>query len=372
MTSSECTDSTSGASLSNNPSALFSPLRLRGVLVPNRVMMSPMCQYSSIDGFANDWHMTHISSRVVGGAGIVMMETSAVEPAGRISNWDLGIWDNDHVPQLARIARFASDHGAVPAIQIGHAGRKASQRRPWERGGPLRSDEGSWATKGPSEVPYDTFWPAPAAMTVSEIGDVVELFVAAAIRAKDAGFMLVEIHAGHGYLLNQFLSEWSNQRHDSYGGSIENRMRLTGEIAERVREVWPPDYPVAVRISATDWTSNGWGIDDSIHLCHFLRSRGVDIIDVSSGGIVPGVVTPSSSGYQVPFSERIRRETGLPTIAVGLITAAKHAEKILSSGQADVVALGREFLRRPYWPMAAAKQLGVDLPWPSQYLRARN
>jgi 2,4-dienoyl-CoA reductase-like NADH-dependent reductase (Old Yellow Enzyme family) len=330
-----------------------------------------MCQYSSPEGFATDWHLIHLGTRAVGRAGIVMLETSAIQRDGRISHWDLGIWDDDHIDMLSRIAGFVSEQGSIPAVQIGHAGRKASQHRPWEGGGPLGDDESPWVTLAPSAMPFDEGWHTPNAMTSDEIDLVVESFQQAARRAREAGFMILEVHAAHGYLLNQFLCSTSNHRKDQYGGSFNNRIRLTCEAIEAVRAEWPPEYPVFVRISATDWSVNGWGVDDSIALVNEIRQLGVDVIDVSSGGNVPGVNIPNEEGYQVPFAETIRRETGVPTVAVGHISRPEHAEAVIGEGNGDIVALGREFLRNPYWPYEAAKSLGFDLAWPEQYVRAR-
>jgi 2,4-dienoyl-CoA reductase-like NADH-dependent reductase (Old Yellow Enzyme family) len=330
-----------------------------------------MCQYSSLEGFATDWHLVHIGTRAVGRAGIVMLETSAVQREGRISHWDLGIWDDGHTDMLSRIAGFVSEQGSVPAIQIGHAGRKASQRRPWEGGGPLEVDDSPWVTVAPSAIPFDEGWHTPKAMTPEEIELVVGSFQQAARRAREAGFMILEVHAAHGYLLNQFLCSTSNHREDRYGGSFDNRIRLTYEVIEAVRSEWPMQYPLFVRISATDWSVDGWGMNDSIAIVEGIRQLGVDVIDVSSGGNVPGVAIPNEEGYQVPFAATIRRETGIPTVAVGHISRPEHAETVISDGSADIVALGREFLRNPYWPYEAAKSLGFDLNWPEQYVRAK-
>lgn len=350
---------------------LFTPLQVRGVTLPNRIMVSPMCQYSSSEGFATDWHLVHLGARAVGGAGLVMTETSAVERDGRISPWDLGIWDDAHIDMLSRVTAFLSGHGTVPAIQVGHAGRKASQRRPWEGGGPLNQDASPWTTIAPSPIAFDEGWHVPREMSVDDIQRVVESFRAAARRARQAGFVTIEIHAAHGYLLNAFLSGHSNSRADEYGGSFENRIRFPREVIAAVREEWPEDYPLSVRISATDWAPGGWGIEESVAFAKELREIGVDIIDVSSGGNRAGVTPPTEPGYQVPLAESIRKETGMTTAAVGLITEPEHAEQILQQGQADIIALGREFLRKPYWPFEAAAALGEDLPWRPQYARAK-
>ena len=356
--------------ISDHP-LLFTPLQIRGMTLPNRIMVSPMCQYSSTEGFATDWHLVHLGSRAVGGAGIVMTEISAVERDGRISPWDLGIWDDAHVGMLSRITTFMSEQGTVPAIQIGHAGRKASQRRPWEGGGPLSQGESPWTTIGPSALPFDDNWHTPQAMSREEIRRVIDSFRAAARRAREAGFVIIEVHAAHGYLLNAFMAKNSNTRTDAYGGSFENRIRFPCDVVAAVRDEWPEDFPVSVRISATDWAVGGWGIDESIALTHALQELGVDIIDVSSGGNQAGVTVPNEPGYQVPLAEQIRRETGVTTAAVGLITEPEQAETILQCGQADIIALGREFLRKPYWPLEAAAALGVDLEWLPQYRRAK-
>jgi 2,4-dienoyl-CoA reductase-like NADH-dependent reductase (Old Yellow Enzyme family) len=351
-------------------SPLFDPITIRGVEIPNRIMMSPMCQYSAVDGFANDWHLVHLVTRAVGGCGIVMLETSAFEPDGRISGWDLGIWSDQHVDVLARIASLIREHGSVPAIQIGHAGRKASQRRPWEGGGPLPAGEGAWQTISASSISFDDGWPVPDEMTVDDIQRVVGSFEDAARRAREAGFQILEVHAAHGYLVNQFIASSSNRRADEYGGSFENRLRFAREVFQAIRREWPDDFPLFARISATDWSEGGWGIDDSLALVRVLHSLGVDVIDVSSGGNVAGVTVPTDAGYQVHFSETIRQETGVPTVTVGLITSAEHAHRIVDEGMADIVALGRELLRNPYWPLEAANRLRTHIEWPPQYLRA--
>lgn len=355
----------------DDPPHLFTPLKIRGVTLPNRIMVSPMCQYSSTEGFANDWHLVHLGARAVGGAGLVMTETSAVERDGRISPWDLGIWDDAHIEMLAQITAFLREHGTVPAIQIGHAGRKASQRRPWDGGGPLHPDESPWQTIAPSAIPFDDGWHTPREMTRDEIKRVVESFRAAARRAREAGFVMVEVHAAHGYLVNAFLAENSNTRTDAYGGSFENRLRFAREVIAAVRDEWPDEYSVSVRISATDWSEDGWGIEESIALTHALQELGVDIIDVSAGGNQAGVRPPTGPGYQTPFAKKIRQATGAITAAVGLITEPQHAETILHNGEADIVALGRELLRKPHWPLEAAQALGADLDWQPQYRRAK-
>ena len=350
---------------------LFSPLEIRGVTIRNRIMVSPMCQYSSVDGFASDWHLVHLGARAVGGAGVVMAEASAVEPEGRISPGDLGIWDDAHIEMLSRITKFIHDMGSVPAIQLAHAGRKASARRPWEGGGPLPEDESPWQTISPSAIPFNEGWPTPREMSKDDITRVVESFAAAAHRAREAGFVMVEIHGAHGYLVHEFLSEHSNKRNDEYGGSFENRSRFALEVVEAVRSEWPEEYPISFRVSATEWVEGGWDVEDSIKLVRVLLDAGVDIVDASSGGNHAQVVPPASPGYQVPFAEQIRRETGALTAAVGLITEPEQAEEILCQGQADIITLGRELLRDPYWPLHAAEALGAEIEWRPQYLRAK-
>jgi len=350
---------------------LFSPLTIRSVNLRNRVVVSPMCQYSSEDGFANDWHVVHLGSRAVGGAGLVIAEATAVESRGRITLGDLGIWKDEHVEILARIARFMKGQGAAAGIQIAHAGRKASCGLPWEGGRPIAPDAvGGWTTVAPSAVAFRDGDPVPHQLTVGEIREVVSAFAAAATRALAAGFDVVEIHSAHGYLLHEFLSPLSNHRTDEYGGSFDNRIRMLLEVTEAVRSVWPEKLPLFVRISATDWAEGGWTVDDSVELSRRLRPRGVDLIDCSSGALVPGAIIPVAPGFQVPFAERIRREAGIMTGAVGMITEVDQAASILEDGKADVVLMAREFLRDPYWPMHAAKKLHTPLLPPPQYARA--
>lgn len=350
---------------------LFRPLRLREVGLRNRIMVSPMCQYSSEDGLPTDWHLVHLGSRAVGGAGLVMAEATAVEPRGRISPGDAGIWDDRCIPLYARIALFISSQGAVPGIQLAHAGRKASVRRPWDGGGSLSPEEGGWRVVGPSPVPFAPGYPTPEPLDTGGLHSIVTAFRAAARRACEAGFQVAEIHAAHGYLLHEFLSPLSNRRTDAYGGELVNRARLLLEVTEAVREEWPSEYPLFVRISATDWVSGGWDLAQSIELAGLLKSRGVDLIDVSSGGNSPAQKVPTEPGYQVPFAAAIREQVGIPTAAVGLITDAPQAEAIVANGQADLVALARGLLRDPYWPLHAATELGADVPWPVQYERAK-
>jgi 2,4-dienoyl-CoA reductase-like NADH-dependent reductase (Old Yellow Enzyme family) len=349
-------------------SHLFSPFHLRSVAFHNRVFVSPMCQYSSEDGMPNDWHFVHLGSRAVGGASLVFVEASAVTPAGRITPWDAGIWSAAHAAAWQRVARFLRDHGAVPGIQIAHAGRKASCNKPWLGGKSLAPGEGAWQTLGPSAIPFGHY-AAPRAMTVHEIERTVEDFRAAASHALDAGFDVVEIHGAHGYLLHSFASPLSNLREDRYGGSLENRIRLALEVARAVRETWPRDKPVFYRISATDWYEGGWDIEQSVVLCKRLKEIGIDLIDCSSGGNIHDQKIKLGPGYQVPFAEAIRAGAGIPTAAVGLISEAVQAEQIVALGQADAVCMARAFLRDPYWPRHAARALGVELPWPDQYSR---
>jgi 2,4-dienoyl-CoA reductase-like NADH-dependent reductase (Old Yellow Enzyme family) len=353
------------------PSSLFSPVHMRSLVLRNRVIVSPMCEYSSRDGFANDWHMVHLGSRAVGGAGAVLTEASAVTADGRISAADLGIYSDDHVEPLARIFRFIHAHGAIPGMQLAHAGRKASTAEPWTGGGPVPPAEGGWEPIwAPSAIPFREGWQVPRAMPVTEIDQVVRAFAAAARRVLEAGGQIAEIHAAHGYLLHEFLSPLSNRRDDGYGGSFDNRTRIVREVVDAVRAVWPERLPLWVRISATDWVEGGWTIDDSVALAAQLKDCGVDLIDCSSGGNVPSAQIPLGPGYQVPFAARIRREAGIMTGAVGLITESHQAEAIIRDGQADVVILARELLRNPYWPLHAAKALGAAAPVPTQYLRA--
>ena len=353
-------------------SQLFDPLPLRSVTLSNRIGVSPMCEYSSEDGFANEWHLVHLGSRAVGGAGLVLTEATAVEERGRITPADLGLWKDAHVEQLARIARFIADHGAVPGIQLAHAGRKASCARPWEGGLGLSPAEGGWEPLAPSALAFSSTSPVPRAMDEADLRAVQGAFVAAARRALGAGFRLLELHGAHGYLLHEFLSPLSNRRDDRYGGSFENRIRFVLETARAVRGVWPEQLPLAVRLSCTDWVEGGWTPEESIALAGRLRSEGVDLLDCSSGGMVPDAKIPVAPGYQVPFARRIRSEAGLATAAVGLITEPAQADSIVRSGEADLVFLARAMLRDPYWPLHAAAALGLPdrRRVPKQYLRA--
>lgn len=351
---------------------LFTPLTLRGLTVRNRILVSPMCQYSAEDGVANDWHLVHLGSRAVGGAGIVMAEATAVEARGRISPEDLGIWNDAQIPPLARITAFIKEHGAVPAIQLAHAGRKASTYRPWSGSGAVPEDQGGWPVVSATTQPFSPTYPVPHTLTTVEIKDVIAAFVSAAQRSLAAGFEIVELHAAHGYLIHQFLSPLSNDRTDTYGGSFENRIRFGLEVAQAVREVWPERLPLFARISATDWVEGGWEIEQSIAFTRRLREVGVDLIDVSTGGNVARAQIPVGPGYQVPFAEQIRRAADIRTAAVGMITEPEQADRIVRDGQADLVALAREELRDPYWPLHAAHALGHDVVWPAQYERARS
>jgi 2,4-dienoyl-CoA reductase-like NADH-dependent reductase (Old Yellow Enzyme family) len=334
------------------------------------VFVSPMCEYSSTDGYANEWHFVHLGSRAVGGAGLVCTEATAVVPEGRISPQDLGIWSDDHVEALARIVRFIDAQGSIAGMQLAHAGRKASTYRPWEGHGTVPENAGGWATVvAPSALPFADDYPVPKALTRDGIQEIVGAFADAASRAREAGFRVIEIHAAHGYLIHEFLSPFSNQRNDDYGGSFENRTRFLREIVAAVRSAWPGD-PVFVRVSATDWVEGGWNLEQSIELARGLKRAGVDLIDCSSGGNVPRATIPVGPGYQTPFAERIRREAGILTGAVGMITSPVQAEQIVATEQADAVFLARELLRDPYWPLHAAQALDHPVPWPIQYLRA--
>jgi 2,4-dienoyl-CoA reductase-like NADH-dependent reductase (Old Yellow Enzyme family) len=350
---------------------LFTPLQLRDVHLRNRIGVSPMCQYSSEDGFANDWHLVHLGSRAVGGAALVIVEATAVVPEGRISPHDLGLWKNEHIAMLAQIFRFIESQGSVPAIQLAHAGRKASTVRPWEGSGAVAEADGGWRPVfAPTAEAFDSNYVVPDALDEPGIAQVVRAFADAAKRSLDAGAKIIEIHAAHGYLLHEFLSPLINKRRDEYGGSFENRSRLLRETIEAVRAVWPERYPLFVRISATDWVPGGWDIEEAIKLCRQLKTLGVDLIDCSSGGAVPRAQIPIRPGYQVPFAERIRREADIETAAVGMITQPAQANEIIERGGADLVLLAREFLREPYWPFKAARALGTELPPPVQYGRA--
>jgi 2,4-dienoyl-CoA reductase-like NADH-dependent reductase (Old Yellow Enzyme family) len=352
-------------------SELFKPLRLRGVTFKHRIFVSPMCQYSSEDGLPTDWHFVHLGSRAVGGAALVMVEASAVCPEGRISPTDSGLWSPAHAAAFARITAFVRAQGAVPGIQLAHAGRKASTAAPWLGTGRLTPAEGGWETLAPSAVAFADNYPTPHAMSLREIDTVVAQFEEAARLSLAAGFDVVELHFAHGYLVHEFLSPLSNQRTDEYGGSLENRLRLPLRIARAVRAIWPPEKPLFVRVSATDWVDGGWDLPGTIALARGLRELGVDLLDCSSGGNAAHAKIPVGPGYQVPFAAAVRKEVGMPTGAVGLITDAKQAEAIVASGQADAVFLARQLLRDPYWPLHAAHELGADITWPKQYERAK-
>lgn len=351
-------------------SLLFSPLTLRATPVANRVWVSPMCQYSSVEGHPTDWHLAHLGALARGGAGLVMTEATAVTAEGRISPDDAGIWTDAQAADYARIVGLVRGQGAVPAIQLAHAGRKASTHAPWKGRGYVPPEDGGWQTVGPSPVGFGD-WPPPAALTATEITALVEAFADAAARAVGVGFEVVEVHAAHGYLIHQFLSPLSNQRTDEYGGSFDNRTRLLREVCAAVRAVWPDDKPVFVRLSATDWVSGGWSLPDTVAVAAELAAIGVDLIDVSSGGLSPAQQIIPAPGYQVPFAAAVRREAGVATSAVGLITGSAQAEQVLADGSADAVMLARALLRDPHWPLRAAAELGEHVPWPPQYERAR-
>ncbi|MFO0948671.1 MAG: NADH:flavin oxidoreductase/NADH oxidase [Planctomycetota bacterium] len=350
---------------------LLTPMNIRGVIFRNRIVMSPMCQYVAHEGFASDWHLVHLGSRASGGVALVMFEATAVLPEGRITPGDLGIWDDKHIEPLARIVKFVHSQGAVAGIQLAHAGRKASCDAPWKGGLVLRADEGGWPVVGPSPVPFNDGDPAPEPLDEAGIDAVVAAFEKAAERALAAGFRVIEIHAAHGYLLHQFLSPLSNRRTDSYGGNLENRMRLTIRVAERIRSKMPDKMPLFVRISATDWAEGGWDIEQSVALARQLKKRGVDLIDVSSGALVPKVRIPVAKGYQVPFARRIRQEADILTGAVGLITDPNHANEIVTGGDADLVFIARELLREPYWALKAEQSLGAESSWPTPRMRGQ-
>jgi 2,4-dienoyl-CoA reductase-like NADH-dependent reductase (Old Yellow Enzyme family) len=349
---------------------LFDELTIRELTLRNRMVVSPMCQYSSMDGFANDWHLVHLGSRAVGGASLIFTEAAAVSAEGRISPHDLGIYKDEHIEQLSRITSFLRDQGSIPGIQLAHAGRKGSTLRPWEGNAAVPESKGGWKPVAPSAIPFSAAYAQPVALDENGIEGVVKSFAAAAGRALQAGFQVIEIHSAHGYLLHEFLSPISNKRTDSYGGSLENRCRLLGEVVAAVRKVWPAAYPLFVRISATDWMEGGWDLDQSVQLVEKIAPLGVDLIDCSSGGIAPGANIPIRAGYQVPFAREIRNETDVMTGAVGLITSANQADTILREESADIVIMAREFLRQPYWPLQVAHDLGFPIPWPVQYLRA--
>ena len=350
---------------------LFDPLTIRDLTFTNRVFVSPMCQYSSKDGYANDWHFVHLGSRAVGGAGLVLTEATAVLPEGRISPQDLGIWEDGHVEMLSKIADFIHEQGSIAGMQLAHAGRKASTSRPWEGHDAVPESEGGWKkVVAPSAIPFSETYPMPQALTVDGIQEVIDAFAAAARRACQAGFRVVEIHAAHGYLIHEFLSPLSNKREDNYGGSFDNRTRLCREIVTAVRSAWPQELPLFIRVSATDWVEGGWTIEESVRLAAELKKMDVDLVDCSSGGTALHAKIPVGPGYQTQFAERIRREAGIMTGAVGMITSPEQAEHIVRTGQADAVIMAREFLRDPYWALRAARELEQPIAWPVQYLRA--
>lgn len=349
---------------------LFESFCLRGVTLPSRIGIPPMCQYSARDGLASDWHFVHYGSRAVGGAALLIVEATGVVPEGRISFGDLGLWNDAQTEPLARIARFAKEHGCVPALQLAHAGRKGGVDLGWQKQGALSPAAGGWTPVGPSPLAFGDGYAIPTTLDAAGIRHVIDSFAAAAKRALAAGFQIVEVHAAHGYLLHQFLSPLANQRTDDYGGNFENRSRLAREVVTAVRAVWPDTLPLLVRLSATDWVEGGWNCEETIELCRMLKTLGVDLVDVSTAGLVPWAQIPVGTGFQTEFAARIRREAGIPTAAVGLITSPQQADHIIRSGQADMVLLGREVLRDPYWPLHAAQALGQTTTWPRQYLRA--
>lgn len=352
-------------------SKLFSPIKFKDLSLRNRIVVSPMCMYSSEDGFSNNWHLVHLGTRAVGGAGLIISEATAVSPEGRITPHDLGIWKDEHVTGLKEIVEFVEAQGSVLGIQLAHAGRKASTTRPWEGGSNIPEEKGGWQTIAPSAIPFNEEDSVPQALDKEGLQRVVKNFKAAAKRALEAGFKVAEIHAAHGYLLHQFLSPLSNERTDEYGGSFENRIRLLLEVTEAIQQVWPQNLPLFVRISATDWVENGWNDEEAVKLAKILKDKGVDLIDCSSGGLVPHAAIPVKKGYQVKFAEVIKAEAGIATGAVGLITEPQEAEDIVANNQADLVLLAREFLRNPYFPLQAAQALGAEIQWPNQYGRAK-
>ncbi len=352
-------------------SVLFSPLSIKSVTIKNRIAISPMCQYSAIDGSPNDWHLVHLGSRAVGGAGLIITEACAVVPEGRITSHDIGIWKDEHIENHKRLTQFIEGQGSVPAIQLAHAGRKASCDTPWMGGHYLDIDKGGWKIVGPSELPFKKDAPTPYSLSKDEINTVIEAFKLAAARSLLAGYKIIEIHAAHGYLIHQFLSPLSNHRTDEYGGSFENRTRILIQIVKAINQVWPKELPIFVRISATDWTTGGWDLEASIQLVNILKEIGVDLIDTSTAGNIVDATIPVAPGYQVPFAMEIKKQTGILTGAVGLITEGAQAETILNNKEADLILIGRSALRNPYFPMQAAKELNENLKWPLQYERAK-
>ncbi len=352
-------------------SQLFSPLAIKAVQFKNRITVSPMCQYSSEDGFATDWHLVHLGSRATGGAGLIITEAAAVSPEGRISPHDLGIWKDEHIDKLLQITSFIAAQHCIPGIQLAHAGRKASTNVPWQGRGKVEEAHGGWTPVAPSAIPFTETYPMPAALNSDGIRKVIADFTAAAKRALQAGFKVIELHAAHGYLVHQFLSPLSNHRTDEYGGSFENRIRLLLEITDSVKTVWPDELPLFVRLSATDWVTGGWNLEESVQLAHILKDRGVDLLDVSSGGLSEHQHISVGPAYQLPFASRIRKETGILTGTVGMITNAIQAETILVNGDADMIFMAREILRNPYFPLVAADELKAKINWPVQYERAK-
>ncbi len=349
---------------------LFSPIEIRKLNLRNRIVVSPMCQYSCQDGFANDWHLVHLGSRAIGGAPLIFCEATAVEARGRISPWDLGLWKDEHIEPLARITRFLQQHGAAAGIQLAHAGRKASTEAPWHGRRAIAPSDGGWEPVAPSALAFDSATLLPAQLSVPDIQGIVDAFVQATKRALTAGFDVIELHGAHGYLMHEFLSPLSNKRTDQYGGPLKNRMRFALDLVEAVRAAMPDDMPLFLRISATDWVDGGWSPEESVELARAVKPLGVDLIDCSSGGSSPDAKIPVGPGYQVPFSQQIRERTGILTGAVGLITDPRQADSIIRDGSADLIFLAREFLREPYWPMKAAQALGTRIAPPIQYERA--
>jgi 2,4-dienoyl-CoA reductase-like NADH-dependent reductase (Old Yellow Enzyme family) len=350
--------------------SLFTPFELGNVTLRNRIVVSPMCEYSAVDGVPNDWHLVHLGSRAVGGAGLVFTEATGVSAEGRISPGDTGLWNDAQQTAWTRIATFVKSQGAVIGIQLAHAGRKGSTELPWRGGKALTTEAGAWTPLAPSAVAFDHDYPMPAALDSAGIQKIIVDFAASARRARESGFDVIEIHAAHGYLLHEFLSPLSNKRNDNYGGSLENRARLLREVVAAVRKEWPAPRPLCVRVSATDWVPHGWDIEECVKLARWLKADGVDLIDCSSGGMAPDAKIPVGPGYQVPFAARIRREANIATGAVGMITTSQQAQEILDRGDADLIIMAREFLRDPYFPRRAAKELGVEIQIPVQYGRA--
>lgn len=352
-------------------SKLFSPYTIKSITLRNRIVVSPMCQYSCVDGFANNWHLVHLGTRAVGGAALIIQEATAVVPEGRISYADMGIWKDEHIEKLKEITRFIEDQGAIAGIQLAHAGRKASAETAWNGGRQIKEGQNSWLPVAPSAIPFHEKDLTPKELSIWEIKEIVQAFKTAAERSLKAGFKVVEIHAAHGYLIHEFYSPLSNKRTDEYGGSFENRIRLLLEIIESIQTVWPENLPLFVRISATDWVPEGWTIEDSVKLSAILKVKGVDLVDASSAANIPKAPIPVGPGYQVPLAAQIKKDAVIPTGAVGLITDAKQAEEILHKGEADLIFLARELLRNPYFPLEAAKELGYEIGWPKQYERAK-